>query len=40
MNNQENQAVEIDVFVMLKTIWKRMFSIVLVALVFVIADFG
>ncbi len=31
MNNQENQAVEIDVFAMLKTLWKRKFSIVLVA---------
>ena len=40
MNNQENQAVEIDVFVMLKTLWKRKFSIVLVALVFAIAAFG
>lgn len=40
MNNQENQAVEIDVFAMLKTIWKRKFSIVLVALVFAIAAFG
>ncbi len=29
MNNQENQAVEIDVFAMLKTLWKRKFSIVL-----------
>ena len=40
MNNQENQAVEIDVFAMLKTLWKRKFSIVLVALVFSIASFG
>ena len=40
MNNQENQAVEIDVFSMLKTLWKRKFSIVLVALVFAIAAFG
>ena len=40
MNNQENQAVEIDVFAMLKTLWKRTFSIVLVALVFAIAAFG
>ena len=40
MNNQENQAVEIDVFAMLKTLWKRKFSIVLVALVFTIAAFG
>ena len=40
MNNQENQAVEIDVFAMLKTLWKRKFSIVLVALVFAIAAFG
>ena len=40
MNNQENQAVEIDVFAMLKTLWKRKFSIVLVALVFAIASFG
>ena len=40
MNNQENQAVEIDVFAMLKTLWKRKFSIVLVALVFSIAAFG
>ena len=40
MNNQENQAVEIDVFTMLKTLWKRKFSIVLVALVFAIAAFG
>lgn len=39
MNNQENQAVEIDVFAMLKTLWKRKFSIVLVALVFAIAAF-
>ena len=40
MNNQENQAVEIDVFAMLKTLWKRKFSIVLVALVFAIAAYG
>ena len=40
MSNQENQAVEIDVFAMLKTLWKRKFSIVLVALVFAIAAFG
>ena len=40
MNNQENHAVEIDVFAMLKTLWKRKFSIVLVALVFAIAAFG
>ena len=40
MNNKENQAVEIDVFAMLKTLWKRKFSIVLVALVFAIAAFG
>ena len=40
MNNQENQAVESDVFAMLKTLWKRKFSIVLVALVFAIAAFG
>ena len=40
MKNQENQAVEIDVFAMLKTLWKRKFSIVLVALVFAIAAFG
>lgn len=40
MNNQENQAVEIEVFAMLKTLWKRKFSIVLVALVFAIAAFG
>ena len=40
MNNQENQAVEIDVFAMLKTLWKRKFSIVLVALVFAIAAFS
>lgn len=40
MNNQENQAVEIDVFAMLKTLWKRKFSIVLVALVCAIAAFG
>ena len=40
MNNQENQAVEIDVFAMLKTLWKRKFSIVFVALVFAIAAFG
>ena len=40
MNNQENKAVEIDVFAMLKTLWKRKFSIVLVALVFAIAAFG
>ena len=40
MNNQENQAVEIDVFSMLKTLWKRKFSIVLVALIFAIAAFG
>ena len=40
MNNQENQAVEIDVFAMLKSLWKRKFSIVLVALVFAIAAFG
>ena len=40
MNNKENQAVEIDVFAMLKTLWKRKFSIALVALVFAIAAFG
>ena len=40
MNNEEKQAVEIDVFAMLKTLWKRKFSIVLVALVFAIAAFG
>ena len=40
MNNQENQAVEIDVFAMLKTLCKRNFSIVFVALVFAIAAFG
>ena len=40
MNNQENQAVEIEVYAMLKTLWKRKFSIVLVALVFAIAAFG
>ena len=40
MNNQEKQAVEIDVFAMLKTLWKRKFSIALVALVFAIAAFG
>ena len=40
MNNQENQAVEIDVFVTLKVLWKRKFSIILVALVFAIAAFG
>ena len=40
MNNQENQAAEIDVFALLKTLWKRKFSIVLVALVFAIAAFG
>ena len=40
MNNQEKQAVEIDVFAMLKTLWKRKFSIVLVALVFAIAAFS
>ena len=40
MNNQEKQAVEIDVFAMLKTLWQRKFSIVLVALVFAIAAFG
>ena len=40
MNNQENQAVEIDVFATLKVLWKRKFSIVLVALVFAIAAFG
>ena len=40
MNNQENQAVEIDVFAMLKVLWKRKFSIILVALVFAIAAFG
>ena len=40
MNNQENQAVEIDVFAMLKTLWKSKFSIVLVALAFAIAAFG
>ena len=38
MNNQENQAVEIDVFATLKVLWKRKFSIILVALVF--AAFG
>jgi len=31
---------QIDVFAMLKTLWKRKFSIVLVALVFAIAAFG
>ena len=40
MNNKENQAVEIDGFAMLKTLWKRKFSIALVALVFAIAAFG
>ena len=40
MNNQENQAVEIDVFATLKVRWKREFSIILVALVFAIAAFG
>ena len=40
MNNQENQAVEIDVFATLKVLWKRKFSIILVALVFAIATFG
>lgn len=40
MNNQEKQAVEIDVFAMLKTLWKRKFSIALVALVFAIAAFS
>lgn len=40
MNNQENQAVEIDVFATLKVLWKRKFSIILVALVFAIAAFG
>ena len=40
MNNQENQAVEIDVFATLKVMWKRKFSIILVALVFAIAAFG
>lgn len=40
MNNQENQAVEIDVFATLKVLWKRKFSITLVALVFAIAAFG
>ena len=40
MNNQEKQAVEIDVFAMPKTLWKRKFSIALVALVFAIAAFG
>ena len=40
MNNQENQAVEINVFATLKVLWKRKFSIILVALVFAIAAFG
>ena len=40
MNNQENQAVEIDIFATLKVLWKRKFSIILVALVFAIAAFG
>lgn len=40
MNNQENQAVEIDVFATLKVLWKRKFSIILVALVFAIVAFG
>ena len=40
MNNQENQAVEIDVFATQKVLWKRKFSIILVALVFAIAAFG
>ena len=40
MNNQENQAVEIDVFAMLKTLWNASSQIVLVALVFAIAAFG
>jgi len=40
MNNQENQAVEIDVFATLKVLWKRKFSIILIALVFAIAAFG
>ena len=40
MNNQENQAVEIDVFATLKVLWKRKFSIISVALVFAIAAFG
>ena len=40
MTNQENQAVEIDVFATLKVLWKRKFSIILVALVFAIAAFG
>ena len=40
MNNQENEAVEIDVFATLKVLWKRKFSIILVALVFAIAAFG
>ena len=40
MNNHENQAVEIDVFATLKVLWKRKFSIILVALVFAIATFG
>jgi len=40
MNNQENQGVEIDVFATLKVLWKRKFSIILVALVFAIAAFG
>ena len=40
MNNQENQPVEIDVFATLKVLWKRKFSIILVALVFAIAAFG
>ena len=40
MNNQENQAVEIDIFATLKVLWKRKFSIILVALVFAIATFG
>ena len=39
MNNQENQAVEIDIFATLKVLWKRKFSIILVALVFAISAF-
>ena len=40
MNNQENQGVEIDVFATLKVLWKRKFSIILVALVFAISACG
>lgn len=40
MNNQNNQMVEIDVVSLLKTLWRRKFSIVLVALIFALTALG